>query len=94
MLVTITEFSRLARDDNGNLVPLGEGRLACQARTSAGAFSPLSSATKIIRVATDTSIQIDIAGGSVSTSDELMPGPLVEYFTVRGGETINIALAA
>lgn len=94
MLVTITEFSRLARDDNGNVVPLGEGRLACQSRTAAGAFSALNAATKFIRVATDTSIQIDIAGGSVNTSDELMPGASVEYFMVRGGEVLSFVVAA
>lgn len=93
MLVTITEFSRMARDDNGNPLYLGEGRIACQARTSAGAFVALNDATTFIRIATDTGIQMDIAGGSTTSTDELFPAGSVEYLSVRGGLTLTIAAA-
>lgn len=92
MLVTITQFRELARDNNGNVVPLGSDRIGCEARTSAGAFTALKGEVRFVRVATDTPIQMDIAGGSTDTTDELfVPG--VEYVAVRGGETLTIALA-
>jgi hypothetical protein len=94
VLVTITEFSRMARDENGNPLFLGEGRIACQARTSAGSFSALNDATTFIRIATDTAIQMDIAGGSTTAADELFPAGTVEFLSVRGGELLAIALAA
>jgi hypothetical protein len=90
-ITSITEFSELARDRNGNVLPLGKGRIACQVRTSMGSFSALSANTKIIRVATDTTIRMDIAGGSTDTSDELFPANSVEYLAVNGGETLTIA---
>ena len=93
MLVTITEFSRMARDDNGNPLYLGEGRIGCQARTSAGAFSALNDATTFVRLATDTALQMDFAGGVTSSVDELIPAGSVEYLSVRGGETFTIAAA-
>ena len=93
MLVTITQFSRLARDDNGAALPLGEGRIACDVRTSDGDFSALDGSTRFVRIATDTPVQLDIAGGETDSADELfMPG--VEYIAVRGGETLSIAEVA
>lgn len=90
MIVTITQFSQLAKDGNGNVIPLGEIRTACEARTSAGAFTTLKSSTRFVRIATDTAIRLDIAGGTTDTADELFP-PGVEYISVRGGETLTIA---
>lgn len=90
MIVTITQFARPANDGNGNTLPLGADRIACEARTTAGAFAALNANTRIIRVATDTAMRLDIAGGATDTSDELfMPG--VEYIAVKGGETLTIA---
>jgi hypothetical protein len=90
MLVTITEFSQLARDSNGNVLPLGEGRIACNVRTTVGAFPALSGDTELVRIATDTAVQMDIRGGATDSSDELfMPG--VEFIAVTGGETLTIA---
>ena len=93
MLVTISEFSQLATDQNGNILPLGQRRTACQARTSAGAFTALGAGTRFVRVATDTAIQLDILGGSTTSADELFPANSVEYLAVRGGETLTIAAA-
>lgn len=90
MLVTVTEFSRLARDGNSADVPLGAGRIGSQSRTSAGAFSALNGAARLIRVATDTAIQMDTAGGSTTVVDELLPANSVEYFWVRGNEVLTI----
>jgi hypothetical protein len=93
MLTTISEFARLAQDQNGNVLPLGLQRLACQTRTSAGAFSALQAATRFVRVATDTAIQMDIDGGTTNTADELFPSNSVEYLAVDGGEILTISLA-
>lgn len=93
MLVTITQFSSLAYDVNGNPLPMGKTRTACEKRTAAGAFAPLASNTKFIRLATDTAIQMDVTGGTTDTSDELFPANSSEYVAVNGGETLTIALA-
>jgi hypothetical protein len=93
MLVTITEFSRLAIDSNGAQLPLGAGRIACQAVIADGDANALTNGTRFVRVATDTAIQINIAGGSTTSSDELFPANSVEYIAVRGGETLAIATA-
>lgn len=94
MLVTITQFERMARDANGNPLYLGEGRLGCEARTSAGAFTALDARTKFVRLACDTTIQMDIAGGTTNSADELFPAGSTEYLAMRGGETLTIATVA
>ena len=92
MIVTITQFTTLAVDANGNTMPVGDNRIACEARTTAGSFTALSTAARFIRVATDTAIRMDIAGGTTDTSDEIiLPG--AEFFAVKGGETLSILVA-
>ena len=92
MIVTITQFASLAKDVQGNPMPLGDQRVACEARTTAGAFAVLATGTSFIRIATDTAIRLDIAGGTTDTSDELFPAG-VEFISVNGGETLTIAVA-
>lgn len=94
MLVTITQFERMARDANGNPLYLGEGRIGCQALTGAGAFTALDGRTKFVRIATDSAIQMDIAGGTTTSADELFPAGSCEYLAMRGGETLTIAAVA
>lgn len=94
MLVTITEFSKLAQDANGECVYLGDDRIGCQSRTAAGAFTALSARTRFIRIATDTAIQMDITGSATSGTDELFPANSVEYIAVKGGETLTFATVA
>ena len=92
MLVTITQFAMLARDENGNILPLGKHRLACEARTTDGAFTALNTGCSFVRLATDTAIQLDIVGGTTDSTDELFPAG-VEYIAVDGGEVLTIAAA-
>lgn len=94
MLVTITQYSRMALDANGNPIYLGDNRIACEARTAAGAFTALDAATRFIRLATDTSIQMDITGGETTSADELFPEGSVEHLPMNGGEVLNIIVAA
>ena len=92
MIVTITQFARLAVDANGNTMPVGADRIACEARTTAGAFTALNASARFIRLATDTAIQMDIAGGTTTTADELfMPGET--YLAVKGGEVLTTIAA-
>ncbi len=93
MIVSITQFQRLARDGNGTMMPLGGDRIACETRTAAGAFAALGVGTRLIRIATDTAIQMDIAGGATTAADEFFPANSVEYLAVHGGETLTIAAA-
>jgi hypothetical protein len=94
MIVSISEFAALAMDQNGNVLPLGKQRLACQVRTTAGAFTALQAGTRFVRIATDTAIHMDIDGGSTNSSDELFVANSVEYIAVDGGETLTIAATA
>lgn len=93
MIVSISQFAALAQDQNGNTLPLGKQRLACQVRTSAGAFTALAGGCRFVRLATDTAIQLDIDGGTTSAADELFPANSVEYLAVDGGEVLTIAAA-
>jgi hypothetical protein len=94
MIVSISQFATLATDQNGNVLPLGKQRLACEVRTTAGAFTALSVGCRFVRLATDTAIHLDIDGGSTNTSDELFVANSVEYLAVDGGETLTIAATA
>lgn len=63
MIVTVTEFATLARDQNGFILPLGSKRLVCQELTAAGSFAALQKTTRFIRLASDTGIRVYIDGG-------------------------------
>lgn len=94
MLVTISQFRQLAKDQDGNLLPLGNDRLACEKRTAVGAFTALDPDAAFIRIATDTAIQMDITGGATTSDDEFFPANSVEYLSVNGGEVLTIAAVA
>lgn len=86
MLITITQFLRVARDENGAELPMGDGFKAGAERTSAGAFSALHGDTKLVRIATDTAVKL---GGLYSGhSPLLMPGE--SWFKVAGGDTLTV----
>lgn len=89
MLVTLTQFRKLALDSNGNICPMGSERINCMKRTSAGAFSALSPDCRFVRLATDTAIQLEIDGGGAPSNGELFNAG-VEFLSVRGGETMTI----
>ena len=92
MIVTITQFASLAKDESGNSLPLGDERSSCQARTTAGAFTALDLGTSFVRIATDTPIRMDIEGGTTDTADELFPAG-VEFISVDGGEVLSFIIA-
>jgi hypothetical protein len=92
MIVTISEFKLLSHDANGHVLPLGK-RTNVQSRGSAGAFTALAPKSQFIRLATDTSILLDIVGGGHDTLGELFVANSVEYIGVDGGETLTIAVA-
>jgi hypothetical protein len=62
MIVTLTEFATLARDQNGFILPLGSKRLVCQELAGAGPFIALQKTTRFVRLASDTGIRVYIDG--------------------------------
>lgn len=81
MLVTITEFAGLARDERDHLMPLGGRQLAVQEITADGPGDPYHSETRFVRVATDTTCQLD---------GQLIFAGVPEYFPADGGSTPTI----
>lgn len=93
MIVSISSYSTLAKDNNGNLMPIGGERLGREVRTSAGNFAAIPAGAKFIRVATDTAIHIDVQGDAVTAGDEFVPANSTEFFSCNGGEVFKIAAA-
>jgi len=93
MLVTLSQFVRLGKDNNGNVMPLAKDRISCEARTVVGSFAALSVNTQFIRIATDTAIRVNFASGTTTTSDELIPANSTEYLAVNGGEIYSFLAA-
>lgn len=89
MKITITEYQRMAKDENGRDVPVGDNYLAHQTLTAVGAATALNAATRLIRLATDTAVTVDVA--SAGASSELLPANAVEYFKVSGGQVLTFA---
>lgn len=89
MLLTITEYSKLARDENGNVLPLGDGRLASTAKTAVGTHV-LNNKTRFIRFATDTVVQCAMDGTETAAGSELILANTTEFFAVKGGTTLDI----
>ena len=93
MLVTLSQFTKLGMDANGNVMPLAVDRIACEAQTAAGAFAALNAKTRYIRVSTDTKIQMDYAGGTTTSADELVHANSEVWLAVNGGEVFTTAAA-
>jgi hypothetical protein len=93
MLVTLTQFNRVATDGNGNAVAIGHTRLGCEARSTVGAFAALGTDTRFVRIATDTAIQVNINGGTTDAQCELIPANTVEFFAAVRGAIYTIAAA-
>jgi hypothetical protein len=90
MIVTMTEFAQLARDQNGHLIPLGTNRLVCQELTGAGAFQALQGATRFVRLASDTGLRVYVDGGYYG----FFPPGGVEFKAMEGGAVISVTAAA
>lgn len=92
MLLTITEYAGLATDDRGNVLPMGRRKIASTGKTAAATHAP-SAQTTFVRIATDTAVQIDMAGGETAAGSEYLPANTVEFFSVVGGVTLDIETA-
>lgn len=90
MLVTINQLRQLARDDNGEIMPVARGHVASESRTAAGSFAACLADAAVARVATDTAITIN----AFSDSASFMPAGSVEYFPAREGKVFTIAVVA
>jgi hypothetical protein len=87
MIVTLTQFDRLAADAAGNMLPLGSIGMGSQSRTSNGAFTALDVACNFLRVAGDTNITLTDATGRVF----YFPANSPEYIGVGGGDVFTLA---
>lgn len=88
MLVTITQYRKLAIDANGNVLPLGGDRISGEELTLADDATALDPGARFVRIATDTPVQISGVGGT-GDADLYLPG--VEFIAVKGGETLTVA---
>lgn len=92
MASTITYFTHLARDANGNVLPVAAAstRLGCVTISGTGDLpAPVPAAATVARLATDEVMAINIAGKDAPGDAELfMPG--VEFFEVIGGTTLSV----
>lgn len=86
MIVTVTQFRNLAVDKLGQIMPIGGERLVSEKRTTVGAFAALNADARIVRVASDTAIEVVIGGKS-----DYLPANQPEYFSVNGLETVTVA---
>lgn len=93
MLVTVTGYREIAVDFNQRPLSMGAFSTGVQTATGAGALDPLPETTRLVRISTDTAIQLDIEGGPTDILAELfLPGD--HWIGVGGGETLTIAAAA
>lgn len=92
MLLVITEYAKLAQDENGNVLPMGKNKIASTGKTGAATHA-LNAETTFIRVATDTAVQIDMAGGETGAGSEYLLANTTEFFAVIGGSTLDIEAA-
>lgn len=92
MLLTITEYAGLAMDDRGNVLPMGRRKIASTGKTAAATHA-LNAQTTFVRIATDTAVQIDMAGGETGANSELLLAYTTEFFAVKGGTTLDIETA-
>ncbi len=86
MIVTITQFTALAKDGKGNYMPMGASPVSSEARTTAGAFAAMNSGSKFARVASDTAVKLTDASGNV----QYFPANTPEYVGLKGGEVFTL----
>lgn len=82
---TITQFKRLARTADGDLLPVPETFVASETLTAAGTSAAMAAGTKFVRVATDTAYTIDAYGSSL-----LILANSVEYFPAEELQTFTL----
>lgn len=93
-LVDITEFSRIARTPQNNVLPTGEFPASNQ-QVAIGAGSVQSAvfadATTFVRVHTDATCRIDIGGNpTAGAASPRMAAGATEYFGVKPGHRIAV----
>lgn len=75
--ITITQFSSILSDPNGNSLPIGGKRSGGQSLGALGASTPMATGTMMVRIATDTAC---VVNGYGAGSVEFMPAGSVEFF--------------
>lgn len=89
MKVSVTEYRNLAYSANGVEVQyVGEVSQRGASNFTAAGSLVLQPGTKLVRVATDTSIMLNPTGSGAA---ELVPANTAEIFSVIGGSTLSFA---
>lgn len=92
MLVTITQYARMAKDADNREMPAGELIVGPTVEVTVdGEQDPLSDDTRVIRVATDTAVTLD-AGGDEPVG--LLPADSVTFHKMSGGDVLTITTVA
>lgn len=95
----ISEYTRLARDSQANVIPTGVEPARVQQQVAIGAASAQSaafdSATTFVRVHTDTPARIAFGVNPTATSASMRMSPgATEYFEVRYGHKVAVIATA
>lgn len=93
MKVTITAYRELAKDSNGNPLPIGGTKLSTQKLTADGTAAAMPTDARFVRVATDTAIHFDSLGAGAADTDEMLPAGAVEFFETCPGATPSVLTA-
>lgn len=86
MIVTVTQYKTIHKTHNNEGLPIGGERCGHQKRASAGSFDALGEGCRFVRVATDTSITVDVDG-----ADLFLPAGGIEFFAAKEGDQITVA---
>lgn len=91
MKITITQYETIAEGSNGQDLPVGSGYCGTLTATALGAAAALEAGARLVRIATDTAVVVDVASPGVSA--ELLPANSVEFFEVTGAQVLTFSAA-
>lgn len=87
----ITEYKKLAKDDEGNILPIGETEIATQSvsYTSSTASSAFNADTRWIRVSSDAAVHLSFGPAPTATVASTRLGAnFTDWFRVQGGQKV------
>lgn len=90
MKINIVQLRGILRDKNGAVVPIGDGHVASQTLTAAGASSAISAAAEVARICTDTAVTFDAFGAG---SSALLCAGMEMWVPVVAGQTFTFVAA-
>ncbi len=89
----ITEFQRLPKDAQGNVVPVARMAPVVEQKiafTTAAASAAFGTKTKFVRLIADAKAHIEFGGGPTATAaNTYIPADVAEYFAVLTGQKVS-----